>query len=138
MKIESFARIAIVTFVLVVWIVMGLGFARSAFANDDEKPKPKPAPTIISQPQEPERHKENFWGGAAFGGLAVTALQKTEHPTLYAIGGGVATAAFVEASQPGGFNAKNFRYAAAGVALGASGTGFVFGRRFFGWRTTFK
>jgi hypothetical protein len=138
MKMESFARIMIVTLVFLIWIIMGLSAARPAFANDDDDDKPKPKPTPVAQAGESDRHKENLWGGVAFGGLAVTALQKTEHPTLYAIGAGALTAAAVEAAQPGGFNGKNFRYAVGGVLLGTTTTGFVFGKKFFGWQTTFK
>jgi hypothetical protein len=140
MKMESFARIMIVTLIFTIWLVMALSASRSAWANDDDddhKPKKsKGTPTVLIQ--EPDRYKENLWGGVAFGGLAVTALQKTEHPTLYAIGAGALTAAAVEAAQPGGFNGKNFRYAAGGVLLGTTTTSFVFGKKFFGWKTTFK
>ena len=121
-------------------LLLAILFATPAFADgrdDDDKPKAKP-PALVVPAQEPERHKENFWGGAAFGGLALTAFQKTEHPTLYAIGAGIATAAAIETAQPGAFQGKNFRYAVAGVALGASGTGLVFGQRFFGWQTSIK
>ena len=134
---KSFFRILIVTFVSLVWGLMLFGLARPAFAWDDDD-KPKPVPAASSQTQEPDRYRENLWGGIAFGGLAVTALQKTEHPTLYAIGAGALTAAAVEAAQPGGFNGKNFRYAAGGVLLGTTTTSFVFGKKFFGWKTTFK
>lgn len=134
---ESFFRILIATFVFLIWGMMLFGLARPAFAWDDDD-KPKPQAAITTQVTEPNHHKENFWGGAAFGGLAVTALQKTEHPTLYAIGSGIATAAAVEAAQPGSFHAKNFWNAAGGVVLGTTSTGFVFGKRFFGWKTTFK
>jgi hypothetical protein len=134
---ESFFRILVVTFVSLVWSLMLFGLARPAFAWDDDD-KPKPAPAASSQTQEPDRYKENLWGGVAFGGLAVTALQKTEHPTLYAIGAGVLTAAAVETAQPGDFNGKNFRYAVGGVLLGTTSTSFVFGKKFFGWKTTFK
>ena len=137
MKIESFARIMTVTLVFLIWIIMGLSAARSAFAWDDDD-RPRPVPAASSQAQEPDRYKENLWGGVAFGGLAVTALQKTDHPMLYTIGTGIATTAAVEAAQPGAFQGKNFRYAIGGVLLGTTSTGFVFGKRFFGWQTTFK
>jgi len=136
---ESVLRIIVVTFVFLVWIAMGLGPARVAFAHDDDDHAPKPTlPANTSQQTEPDRHKENFWGGVAFGGLAVTAFQKTEHPTLYAIGTGIATAAAVQAAQSDGFNNKNFKYAVGGVILGATGTGFVFGKQFFGWQTAIR
>lgn len=134
---ESFFRILIVTFVSLVWGLMLFGLARPAFAWDDDGPSPTPAVTA-AQAQEPDRHQQNLWGGTAFGALAVTAYSKSDHPTLYAIGTGVAAAAAVETAQPGGFNGKNFRYAVGGVVLGAGATGLVFGKRFFGWRTTFK
>jgi hypothetical protein len=122
---------------MLIWMAM---VALPALANDDDddKPKPKPAPIVVTQPQEPDRYQQNLWGGAAFGALAVTAYSRSEHPMLYAIGTGIAAAAAVEAAQPGAFQGKNFRYAVGGIVLGAGGTGLVFGKRFFGWQTTFK
>lgn len=83
--------------------LLALVFCFNAIAHE----RPKPVATI--QTQEPTDHwKENTWGGAGCGGLAITGLQKLEHPWLYAVGGCAALAAAVEGGQPGGFNSKNF------------------------------
>ena len=80
MKMESFARIMIVTLIFTIWLVMALSASRSAWANDDDddhKPKKsKGTPTVLIQ--EPDRYKENLWGGVAFGGLAVTAFSVSD------------------------------------------------------------
>jgi hypothetical protein len=112
-------------------------FSTTAWANDDhDDDKPKPTPTTSSAPA-PESHKrEAFWAGAAAGGLAITALQKTEHPWLYTVASGVALAGLARAADK--VDSDEFKHAAAGVIAGATGIGLVFGKNFWYWQVAVK
>lgn len=94
---------------------------------------PPAAPVAVEQSGH---HTEAFWAGVAYGGLAVTALQRTAHPWLYAVAGGLAIAAVGRASDK--LNVKETQNAVAGVMVGATGIGLVFGKNFFGWQTAIK
>lgn len=136
--VESFFRVVIVMFVTIVWLAMAiLPFA--ARADDDDKPKykPKSAPTtvVVTSP-ESDNHKDAFWFGAVGGGIAITATQKTEHPWIYSTLGGLAIVGLMAATD--NLNHREAYNAAAGVLVGTTGTGLVFGKNFFGWQTVIK
>lgn len=133
--VESFARIALVTFLVLVWMLMS-GLPK-ALADGKHKPAPKPQPPVVVAQGHESHTTEAFWAGAAGGGLAVTALQKTEHPWLYAVGAGIAAALVVNAASSS-MDADETRAAVAGVIVGATGTGLVFGKKFFGWQKAIK
>ena len=122
--------------ILAVLMWVALTLTGLAFATD--KPKPKPTVTPVVQSTPADYSKEYLWGSAAVGGLAVTALQKSEHPWLYANATCIAAATAVNAADPGSFNNKNSRSAVGCCLLGATATGLVFGKNFFGWQKAIK
>ena len=138
MSRESFFRIPLVLFVFLIWILMAFGAARPAFAwdDDDDKPKPKPPATGVVQQSNDDHHKDAFWFGAVGGGLAITSLQKTEHPWLYSTLAGLAVVGAMAATD--NLNHREAYNAALGVVTGTTGTGLVFGKGFFGWQTAIK
>jgi len=136
-NIESACRIALVSFVFLVWMLMfGLPLA-IAHDDDDDKPKPKPPVTTPAQPAgSSDHHKDAFWFGAVGGGLAITSLQKTEHPWIYSTLAGLAVVGAMAATD--NLNHREAYNAALGVVTGTTGTGLVFGKGFFGWQTVIK
>jgi len=140
---ESFCRIAVATWVFLIWMLMfGMPFA---IANDDDdKPKHKPPITTPTTPISPaatggssNHNSDAFWFGAAGGGLTITALQKTEHPWFYSVGGGIAAVALLSLVS-NNMSSNETWSAIGGVVTGATGTGLVFGKNFFGWQTAIK
>lgn len=121
-----------------------LAYSLSVLATgNDHKPKKNPPPVVPPVSTAPayvesDLHKQYFWGGAAMGGLAITALQKSEHPWLYATGGCAFAALVAEKARSGAFDSKNARYGVGGCAAGATGIGLTFGKDFFKWEKAIK
>jgi len=137
---ESFCRIAVATWVFLIWTLMfGVPFA---IANDDDDDKPKPKPPVTTPAPTPtnsssDHNKDAFWFGAVGGGLSIAALQKTEHPWFYSVGLGLAVVGTLSLVS-NNMSSNETWSAMGGVVTGATGTGLVFGKGFFGWQTAIK
>ena len=120
--IESICRIAIITFVILIWLSFGIRFA-VAHDDDDDKPKPKPpavSAPVASSPSN-NRKSENLLGGMLFSGVATAAMRDQPNGAAWAFAATVVGAAAIET---GHSNSKmsNVWWAVGGASAGTIGT----------------